>query len=352
MSVKSWFDGLNIWIKIVIIILLIIFFYPIGIIFIIVYLISWATYARKSRYTIQKLQDYIEQKEKIKEAKTRLILQKDEELLYSQFSDFYEERAVRNYVRTGHSFRIMKGWWYHMGSGQAESHGELRRIDSGILYITNKKFIFNGTFKNYNYNHNKLLSIEPFSDAIRIAVDGRQKTLTFTSDNPLLLGASMQIFQEKSNLENEAKEYIENELKIKFTEKIKIIEGSLNFNIETYEEMSRVFKLLSECIDLDIQDYQKILIRIPQDILTFKDKVDSISKLLETYDKELKTIKVKFGDSIKKGELQTEFNKIVGKKYGEHATLKESMYDLNSSINSLGIGKMTVIVEENKMKKT
>lgn len=243
MSVKLWFDGLDIWIKITLIIGLI-FLYPVGILFLIVYLISWAIGSGKSKSLIEKFQEYIKQNDKLKEAKTRLILHRDENLLYSQISDFYEERAVRNYVRSGHSFRIMKGWWYHMGSGQAESHGELRKIDSGALYITNKRFIFNGTFKNYNYNNNKLISIEPFSDAIKIAVDGRQKTLTFTTDNPLLLGASMQILQENTNLEKEAKEYIENELKRKITEKVKMIEGNLIFNLNTYEDMAQLFKLL------------------------------------------------------------------------------------------------------------
>jgi len=348
MSVKSWFDGLNIWIKIVMIIALIIF-YPVGIIFLIVYLISWAINSNKSKSVIEKLQDYIEQKDKLKEAKSRLILHRDEKVLYSQFSDFHEERAVRNYVRSGHSFRIMKGWWYHMGSGQAESHGELRRIDSGILYITSKRFIFNGTFKNYNYNNNKLVSVEPFSDAIRIAVDGRQKTLTFTSDNPILLGASMQILQENPALEKEAKEYIENELKRKIAEKIKIIEGNLSFNVETYEDMAQIFTLLANCIKLDIDDYSNILNKTPTEVISFKSKVDALTKILDSYDKELKKIKVKLGDSVKKEELQAEFDKVVDKKYGEH-TVTDSMQDLTKSMTSLGIGEMTVTVKENKKK--
>jgi hypothetical protein len=348
MSVKSWFDSLNIWIRIVLIIALIIF-YPVGIIFLIVYLISWAINSNKSKSVIEKLQDYVEQKDKLKEAKSRLILHRDEKILYSQFSDFFEERAVRNYVRSGHSFRIMKGWWYHMGSGQAESHGELRKIDSGILYITSKRFIFNGAFKNYNYNNNKLVSVEPFSDAIRIAVDGRQKTLTFTSDNPILLGASMQILQESPTLEKEAREYIENELKRKIAEKIKIIEGNLSFNVETYEDMAQIFKLLSECIKLDIDDYTNILNKIPTEAVTFKSKVDALTKILDAYDKELKKIKVKMGDSVKKEELQAEFDKTVDKKYGENA-VTNSMQDLTKSMNSLGIGEMTVTVKENKKK--
>ena len=98
-----------------------------------------------------------------------------------------------------------------MGSGQAESHGELRKIDSGILYVTSKRIIFNGTFKNYSYNSNKLVSVEPFTDALKIAVEGRQRTLTFTSSNHILLGASMQVMQDGPTLDPEVREQVEAE---------------------------------------------------------------------------------------------------------------------------------------------
>ena len=55
------------------------------------------------------------------------------------------------------------------------------------------------------------------------------------------------------------------------------------------------------------------------------------------------------GDSVKKEELQAEFDKTVDKKYGENA-VTNSMQDLTKSMNSLGIGEMTVTVKENKKK--
>lgn len=347
MSLKSWFDSLNIWVKLFLTFTLIIF-YPIGMLFLIAYIVSWAR-SGKSKSIIQKLNDYLEQKSKLKEAAVRLILQRDERILCSNFSDFYEERAIRDYARTGHSIRIARGWWYHIGSGQAESHGELRKIDSGILYVTNKRFIFNGTFKNYTYTHNKLLSIEPFTDSIRIAVDGRQKTLAFTTGNPLLLGASLEILSESTGLEKEAKEYLEKELKLKMAEKVKLTEGTWTFNVNTYEEMSQAFKLLSQCIKLDIQEYSKLQ-KTPSDVLSFETKIHNLAKLLENFDSELKKIKHKVGDSAKKSELEAEFDNVIEKKYGD-GVLRNAVSDISNSISALGVGEATLTYKENKKNK-
>jgi hypothetical protein len=346
MSVKSWFDELQLWVKIVLIIALIIF-YPVGIIFLIVYLVSWAINYKKKHSAIEVLENYVEQHNNIIDANKQVILQRDEELLYSQLSDFYEERAIRNYKRTGHSIRIMKGWWYHLGSGQAESHGELRKIDSGVLYVTNKRFIFKGTLKNYNYNRNKILTVQPFSDSIRIAVDGRQKTLTFTTATPILLGSSVQIFQENKSLEKEAQEYLENELKRKILEKIQLIEGNLSFNVKTYEELAHVFSLIFQAIEIDTNDYSQILHKIPKEITTFKGKVNAITEILENYEKELGKVKTRLGDSAKKDILQEEFDKVVDKKYGKDI-LVNSMNKFMDSMNSLGVGQIDLSVKNKK----
>jgi len=52
-----------------------------------------------------------------------IILQQGEDSHYYTPANMYEERAVRQ--RYGGSVRVMKGVWIR--SGQAESHGELRR---------------------------------------------------------------------------------------------------------------------------------------------------------------------------------------------------------------------------------
>lgn len=335
MSFKSWFDGLNIWIKIILIIFLIIA-YPIGIIFLLAYIISWRS-AQKDKSPTEEFEKYLEQKEKLKEEKAKLILQKDEKILYSQPSDFYEERAIRNYVRTGHSFRIMKGWWYHMGSGQAESHGELRKIDSGSLYITNKKFIFNGPFKNYNYSYTKLLSVEPSIDSVRIAVDGRQRTLTFTTDNPLLLGASLQNLAGVNMLEKEAVEYLENELKKTIVSKVAFFGPNINVNIGNFKEMSEALRLYSKSIDVDINDYVTFVKKAPVQINTLKSKINKFADVLEDFDYELNKVKNRLGEKAGKETIEKELDKFTDKKYGK-TILKDSLIDIISFLNDLSPG--------------
>jgi hypothetical protein len=328
--------------------------------------------ANQTESAIMTLQSYIEKKNKLKEAGSALILHKDERILYAQSSDFLEERAVRDYAGSGHSFRITKGWWYRVSSGQSESHGELRKIDSGILYITSKRIIFSGTFKNYSYNCNKLVSFAPFSNAITIGIEGRQKTLTFTSKNPvllivsvLMLQAKMKIDEEmKDNVENaakaglwedsasaeEARPYLENELKTKIALNIKAIEGELKITIENYEDMAQIFKSLSDCIQLDIEEYTTILNKIPTEVKVLKSKVDAVAKILAAFDKELKKIKVKMGSSANKEELQAEFDKVVDKKYGDSA-IADVMQDFTEALTSLSLEGMMITVKHETEKK-
>lgn len=343
MSVKSWFDKLAIWIKIVLIICLIIFF-PLGVIFLITYLVSGGTNSKKTESPVENFEHYINEKEDLKDTRKKLILHGDEKLLYTQSSDFYEERAVRNSVRTGHSIRIMKGWWYHLGSGQAESHGELREIDSGILYITTKRFIFNGTFKSYNYSYAKLLSVEPFNDSVRIAVDGRQKTLTFTTDTPILLGVSLQNLAGETKLEKDAEEFLQNELKKIVVSKATFFGGEICINMNSYKEMCAAFKLYAKSIDIDVNEYTHFIKKVPIQITNTRSKIIKFANLLEDFDKELNKVKKRLGESAKKEAIEQELDRITDKKYGK-AIIGDSLMEILNSLNDLspgilGIGKL------------
>ena len=276
---------------------------------------------------LEKFKKLLNEKENLKELRAKLILQKDEKLLYYQNSILYEERAIRNYSRTGYSIRITKGWWYHIGSGKSESHGEMRKIDSGVLYITSKRFIFTGKFKSYNYNYKKLISIEPFSDSVRIAVEGRQKTLTFTTENPILLGTSLQILSGDSKIEKDARNFLENELKKEIVSKIELFGGNLRINIDNYDEMSECFNLYTKYIDFDTKLYSNFLIKIPQSIVNLKKRMSEFSKVLENFNKELNNIKNKTGESAKRELVEYELDKVADEKYGKNF-LKDSLREI------------------------
>ncbi len=85
----------------------------------------------------------------------------------------------------------------------------------------------------------------------------------------------------------------------------------------------------------------------PENVLTFKSKSDALAKLFDSYAKELKKVKEKLGDSAKKEEIKAEFEKVIDKKYGEHA-ITDSMEALSKAMNSFGIAEMTADVNENK----
>ncbi len=340
MSFKSWFDGLNIWLRILIIILLIVL-WPIGIICLIIYLVSWAINSKKKESPVMQFEKYIEMKEDVKNARAKLILPKDEIITYAQPSSLYEERAIRNYVRTGHSIRIAKGWWFNMGSGQAESHGELRKIDSGILYITSKRVIYAGQFKSYNYSYKKLLSIEPFSDSVRIAVDGRQKTLTFTTENPILLGISLQNLSEKTSLGTEEKEAFENELKKTIVAKLSYFGGSITVGVENYKEMADAFRLYAKTIDLDAKDYAHEIKKTPSEIIKLQAKMLKFADILDDREKDLEKIKSIVGKSASEKVLEQEMDKVTAKN-NTGDLVKNTLKDIAETIKELNPEIVTI----------
>lgn len=103
-----------------------------------------------------------------------IMLSKDEKC-YIRIDgvNLQEERSVR--VSTGgyggFSFRVAKGVYARTGSfgASSESHLELRLIDTGTLYVTNKRYIFDGSKKNIQGELKKIISIETYSNGIKIS---------------------------------------------------------------------------------------------------------------------------------------------------------------------------------------
>ncbi len=115
-------------------------------------------------------------------------IQKSENLYFTTYIDWLEQRKITkryNYAGPTARIKIAKGIYYRAGSIgiQPVSEDVWRTIDSGQIYLTNKRLIFMGSKGNKTIKLNRILSIEPFQNGIDIQKDtGRSPFLRF-SDN-------------------------------------------------------------------------------------------------------------------------------------------------------------------------
>jgi hypothetical protein len=118
-------------------------------------------------------------------------LQKSERCHCASAADWYEMRTktIRaNYSGVTYRIRIAKGLYYRVGSVKVApvKREELTLIDSGRIYFTNKRIIFDGEKGNKTIRLSALLGIEPYADAI-----GLEKT---SGKNPVIqLGGNIEL---------------------------------------------------------------------------------------------------------------------------------------------------------------
>lgn len=110
----------------------------------------------------------------LKTIEVSLLLENDENCYIKVDNiELYEDRAVRDTAGgyNGFSFRIAKGISYRIGgfSARGESHMEKRLIDKGTFYVTDKRYIFDGSTKNIEGELKKIISVEAYSDGIKIS---------------------------------------------------------------------------------------------------------------------------------------------------------------------------------------
>lgn len=75
----------------------------------------------------------------------------------------------------------MKGVYYRVGSTRTArvTREVLRHIDTGTLYVTNKRLIFDGTRKNSVIRLPNILSVIPYSDGVEVEkTSGRNPIFT------------------------------------------------------------------------------------------------------------------------------------------------------------------------------
>jgi hypothetical protein len=113
-----------------------------------------------------------------------VIMKKGEELVFSMPNiSLLEARAVRSGSYGGPSIRVAKGLNIRVGGFQSQTHEELKVLDQGVITLTNKRIVYSGSKKTVNLPLNKIISIEPYSDAISIVREGKEKTQHFKGIN-------------------------------------------------------------------------------------------------------------------------------------------------------------------------
>jgi Chloroplast envelope transporter len=117
-----------------------------------------------------------------------ITLPRNEHCYFSMDADWLETRTITkriNYGGPALRIKIMKGVYYRAGSVgvQRVTSEELTLIDSGIIYITNKRIIFVGSNKSANIQLSKILSVSPYSDGVGIEKDSGKSPVIRVSNN-------------------------------------------------------------------------------------------------------------------------------------------------------------------------
>lgn len=101
-------------------------------------------------------------------AKCPLLLQKDEQCHFLARGAWCEMRTAKSGSYSGVSFSvpIVRGVRYRVGSYSHDTRRELKEIDTGTLYLTNQRLIFNGEQRNAELALTKLVQVRVGSDAI------------------------------------------------------------------------------------------------------------------------------------------------------------------------------------------
>jgi hypothetical protein len=118
-------------------------------------------------------------------------LQKTESLYFKAAVLWQEQRKITkryNYSGPTARIKIAKGFYYRAGSISVHPQSEdvWQTIDTGDLYLTNKRLIFMGDKGNKTIPINKILDFTPYSNGIDIQKDsGKSPFLKFSVDTEL-----------------------------------------------------------------------------------------------------------------------------------------------------------------------
>jgi hypothetical protein len=133
----------------------------------------------------------------IPEIQANILLQRGEKC-YAQFPcRLHEKRSVTKAVRysgPGGRVRIMKGlsWRFGYVNVSRVTSEELRQIDSGTLYITSKRLLFDGQSKNVSVAFKKIIHFTLYKDGIQIEKDSGRDPYFLGDGDIELLGVTLE----------------------------------------------------------------------------------------------------------------------------------------------------------------
>ncbi len=97
-----------------------------------------------------------------------------------------EVKEVKQRTRVGGyagpSVRVARGVYWHMGgvASRTITSGQAQVVDTGTLYLTNKRAVFVGAAGTIDFHYEKIGSFEPFTDGLRIDMPNKPFVLFMT----------------------------------------------------------------------------------------------------------------------------------------------------------------------------
>lgn len=134
----------------------------------------------------------------LKSITSDICLLSDERCFYSDEAVLYEPRSVRNSTHLGGGVRVAKGVMIGGGNSWSEYHDEWRALSSGILYITNKRIIFDGEMHDRTIKLAALTVVQAGIQELSISCSTRQKTMVFSGINARIAQDTIRLLQKAS----------------------------------------------------------------------------------------------------------------------------------------------------------
>lgn len=123
-----------------------------------------------------------------------LIAQQGETVYFEAVATLLKEVVVKEY-RGGYggvSFRVAKGVRINTGRtrGRMVPVGtQIEPADAGIFSITDRRAVYAGQRKTFEFKYDKLVGVHLYDDAVTLQVSNRQTPSTFRFDRPDLIAA-------------------------------------------------------------------------------------------------------------------------------------------------------------------
>lgn len=141
----------------------------------------------------------VKQRRGLSPISTSLYLRKGEQAFMEAACTLNETRAERQFQSGGIGFRVAKGVYIGGRRGRSVSIPKMTHIDTGCLTVTSKRLVFNGRMENRVIPLSKIISVNNFTNAIEIAIEGRQKSMYFTVPDPLIWATVIRIMSVVEN---------------------------------------------------------------------------------------------------------------------------------------------------------